>query len=177
MITRLLNEPFQPVTAYYQIPSHRSKELDVTTSPTSNIQSTHSHAANDPAVSIYSAADMVLQMLDPQNSIRCELNTLQRALSKSSGRLSVGHGVASGDDRAKIAFEKAATALYPALDNVQSAGCALLYIRAAENFLMDEYSSIAQALTALVNDDTSLIISMIADETMTEEVKVSLLVG
>lgn len=123
---------------------------------------------------LYNAVQGITESIMQPGIINLDFNDVKTVMSKQ-GLAMMGVGVASGDNRAREATQEAISS--PLLDDIslQGAKGILVNITAGMDFSIGEYTEIGQLISEYDSEDTFVIIGTAIDETLEEEIRVTLI--
>jgi cell division protein FtsZ len=96
-----------------------------------------------------------------------------RTVMSEMGTAMMGHGSASGEDRAEEASESAIAC--PLLEDIDLSGARgiLVNITAGPNFSIDEFETVGNAVKAFASENATVVVGTVIDMDMTDELRVT----
>ncbi|PIE45273.1 MAG: cell division protein FtsZ [Gammaproteobacteria bacterium] len=97
-----------------------------------------------------------------------------RTVMSERGIAMMGAGVASGENRAQEAAEKAISS--PLLENIDLSGAkgVLVNITADSNLGLDEYATVGEIIRGIIDDDSTVVIGTTIDDEVEDELRVTI---
>ncbi len=126
-------------------------------------------AANDV---LYNAVQGIAELITRPGLINVDFADV-RTVMQEMGEAMMGTGIASGEDRAREAAEKAISS--PLLDDINLSGARglLVNITAGMDLSIGEFDEVGNIIKEFVQDDATVVIGTVIDMDMSDEVRVT----
>ncbi|MEO8134921.1 MAG: cell division protein FtsZ [Betaproteobacteria bacterium] len=127
-------------------------------------------AANDV---LHNAVSGIAEIITNTGDVNVDFADVRTVMSEV-GMAMMGSATASGENRAQVAAEQAVRS--PLLEDVNLAGARgiLVNITSTSSFTMEEYYGVMNTIKAFTAEDATVIIGNVVDETMGEQLRVTM---
>lgn len=161
-----INELSQYVDSLITIPNDRLLAVMDKSAPIQQVFNT----AN--AV-LYAAVQGISDLIVRPGIINVDFADVRTVMS-ARGIAMMGAGVASGENRAQEAAEKAISS--PLLENIDLSGAkgVLVNITADSNLSLDEYATVGEIIRGIIDDDSTVVIGTTIDNDIEDELRVTI---
>jgi hypothetical protein len=122
---------------------------------------------------LFHAVDAAAEIMEQNDNS----SDLRNFLDACNGRISVGLGSASGEQRADKSVEAAFTHMFPRIMSIKCASSAVINICSSPDMTIDEYTIAAQTAQERFSDDAIVMIGSSINEKWRDKIQVTLLIG